>query len=77
MLQAAMTVLAVMKYRQGVTEDFGAADDSNRQDIAQSSNPYASFGGEVDQSYQQPPFSGADPAPVTSNEQSGYQPPTY
>ncbi|XP_067934689.1 synaptogyrin-2-like [Watersipora subatra] len=62
------TGLAVRKYRQGVTEDFGAADSYNNPDnIAQSSNPYASFGGEVGQSsYQQSPFTGTpDPPPAT------------
>ena len=73
--QGASVALAVLKYRKGVTEEFGAGDDMDRPDIAQSSNPYASFGGEVDQSYQQAPFSGADtskPPPP-----SDYQPPTY
>lgn len=67
--------LAVLKYRKGVTEEFGATDNMDRPDIAQSSNPYASFGGDVDQSYQQAPFSGGDTsqAPPTGD----YQPPTY
>ena len=73
--QGASVALAVLKYRKGVTEEFGAGDDMDRPDIAQSSNPYASFGGEVDQSYQQAPFSGADTS--THPPPSDYQAPTY
>lgn len=73
-LQAALVVMAVLRYRKGVTEDFGATDNDNRPDIDQSSNPYASFGGEVDQSYQQPPFGAVDSSQAPAG---GYQPPTY
>ena len=67
--------LAVMRYRKGVTEDFGAGDDVVRPDIAQSSNPYASFGGgETEQSYQQPPFNSAATSQAPPSE---YNPPTY
>lgn len=65
MLQAVSTVLAVLRYRKGVSENFGGGDTGENPDIAQSSNPYASFGGEPAQSYQQAPFSG-NPDPPTS-----------
>lgn len=75
LFQGALTVLAVLRYRKGVSEDFGASDLNNAPTIDQSSNPYASFGGEPDQSYQQAPFSGNTGPPQTTS--SEYQPPTY
>lgn len=65
-----------MKFRKGVTEEFGGdSSETPRPDIAQSSNPYASFGGEQDQSYQQPPFTGTtdeSQAPPANYQQQGY-----
>lgn len=69
--------LAILRYRKGVSENFGGGQDPV-DPIGQSSNPYASFGGESDQSYQQAPFSGttveggSQPPPA-----SDYQPPAY
>ena len=68
-MQGVLVALAALRYRKGVTEDFGGADIDNRPDIAQSSNPYASFGGEVGQStYQAPPFSGNTDPPSQNTD---------
>ncbi|XP_013417531.1 synaptogyrin-1-like [Lingula anatina] len=68
---AGLTVLAVMKYRQGVSDMFssGYGDPSNV-----GSSPYPSYPGDNDP-YQEPPFSG--PPPQSQGGTDQYTPPTY
>ncbi|XP_077979417.1 synaptogyrin-2-like isoform X2 [Glandiceps talaboti] len=77
---AALTAMAVMRYRQGSAEAFSQGG-GYEPDAAAASSPYTSYPGDVSQeSYQEPPFGGGVGGSVGQEPSSGegeYKPPTY